>query len=286
MTPAVVSKIISMQPSFTMSENDIAQYVIHHAQEVVTSTITAIAKRTDTSEASINRFCKKIGYKGFNAFKVALAQENFYNQMKEQPAAGAPNSLVASVSRDYQQMLVNTSAMLDESMLLAAAERLKAARCTYIFAVSNTAFVAHELEFKLNMVGLPCRAVTNVLDMRVHASNMQQGDLAIFIAPTVLMRDVYQAVTASKDRGAYILTITSYDSPKIADLVDFKFVTSDKIITQNSVSISNNLTFLFASDVLYCALLDGDRTLRQKKLSSDALVNNQQMIMDNYMFEY
>lgn len=43
--------------------------------------------------------------------------------------------------------------------------------------------------------------------------------------------------------------------------------------------------FLFVIDVLYSLLLENDRALRQKKLNSDAILNNQQM-MDNYLFEY
>ena len=84
---AVIAKIVSMQQSLTVSESEIAQYVINNVDTVATSTITAVARNTNTSEASINRFCKKIGYKGFNSFKVALAQENFYNSMqKAEPA--------------------------------------------------------------------------------------------------------------------------------------------------------------------------------------------------------
>ena len=56
---AVIAKIISMQSSLTVSENEIAQYVINHPDQVVVSTITAAAQSTHTSEASINRFCKK-----------------------------------------------------------------------------------------------------------------------------------------------------------------------------------------------------------------------------------
>ena len=82
MVSPVISKIVAMQQSFTVSENEIAQYVIHNANAVVASTITTIAQNTNTSEASINRFCKKIGFKGFNAFKIALALLNhgWYNK--------------------------------------------------------------------------------------------------------------------------------------------------------------------------------------------------------------
>ena len=284
MVSAVIAKIISMQQSLTVSENEIAQYVIHNAESVVTSTITAIAKNTNTSEASINRFCKKIGFKGFNSFKVALAQDNFYHAMQES-GAETQTGLVATVSKDYQHMLVNTTAMLDEEQVLRAADAMRNAPHIFIFSLSYTGFVARELEFKLSMVGLYAKAVSEPANIRVYSGCVNKGDLVIVIAPTLLMRELYQAITICRERGATILSITSYDSPKLSTLVDFKFIISDRITTQNSVSVSNNLMFLYVTDVLYCALLESDKTLKQRRLNSDSILNSQQT-MDSYFFEF
>ena len=137
MVSAVIAKIISMQQSLTVSENEIAQYVINNADTVVASTITSIARLTNTSEASINRFCKKIGFKGFNSFKVALAQENFYNSMRENESA-ASDSFVAAVSQDYRNMLISTTAMLDERQVLQAAEAIQHANHIYLLSTVHT----------------------------------------------------------------------------------------------------------------------------------------------------
>ena len=284
MVSAVIAKIISMQQSLTVSENEIAQYVIHNADSVVTSTITAIAKNTNTSEASINRFCKKIGFKGFNSFKVALAQDNFYRSMQES-GAEIQAGLVAAISKDYQHMLVNTTAMLDEEQVLQAADAMRNAPHIFIFSLSYTGFVARELEFKLSMVGLYAKAVSEPANIRVYSGCVSKGDLVIVIAPTLLMRELYQAITICRERGATILSITSYDSPKLSTLVDFKFIISDRITTQNSVSVSNNLMFLYVTDVLYCALLESDKNLKQRRLNSDSILNSQQT-MDSYFFEF
>ena len=284
MVSAVIAKIMSMQQSLTVSENEIAQYVIHNADSVVTSTITAIAKNTNTSEASINRFCKKIGFKGFNSFKVALAQDNFYRSMQES-GAEIQAGLVAAVSKDYQHMLVNTTAMLDEEQVLRAADAMRNAPHIFIFSLSYTGFVARELEFKLSIVGLYAKAVSEPANIRVYSGCVSKGDLVIVIAPTLLMRELYQAITICRERGATILSITSYDSPKLSTLVDFKFIISDRITTQNSVSVSNNLMFLYVTDVLYCALLESDKTLKQRRLNSDSILNSQQT-MDSYFFEF
>lgn len=285
MVSAVIAKIISMQQSLTVSENEISQYVINNADTVVSSTITAIAKNTGTSEASINRFCKKIGFKGFNSFKIALAQENFYNSMQDQSEGGPQEGFIATVSRDYRHMLVNTTAMLDEDNVTRAAAAIRLAQHVYIFGLSSASFVARELEFKLGMVGLFAKAVTDISDIRVCAGNVGPDDLVIVIAPTILVRDLYHALAVCKEKGAEVLSITSYDSPKLESLVDYKFIISDKITTQNSVSISNNLMFLYVTDVLYCVLLESDKALKRKRLSSDAVLNSQQSA-DNYFFEF
>lgn len=285
MVSTVISKIVSLQHSFTLSENEISQYVINHPDLVVSSTITTIAKETGTSEASINRFCKKIGYKGFNGFKIALAQENFYNNMMKQNSYSTENGLISSVTSDYRQMLMNTSAMLDESLVLEAVKFIKTAKNIHIFSLANVALIARELQFKFDQIGIQSKSFTDIIDMRIQATNIVAGDLSIFIAPTIMMRDIYQIANASLERGAKNLTITSYDSPKLNDISDFKFIISDKIVTNNSVSLSNNIMFMYIIDIIYTALLGSDKSLRQKKLNSDAIINNHQM-MDSYGFDY
>lgn len=285
MVSNVISKIVSMQHSFTMSENEISQYVINHPDLVVSSTITTIAKETGTSEASINRFCKKIGYKGFNGFKIALAQENFHNNIMKQNSDSSDNGVISSVAADYRQMLMNTSAMLDENIVMEAVKGIRNAKNINIFSLSNIALIAKEFQFKFDQVGIRSKIFTDIIDMRIQATNIAAGDLSIFIAPTIMMRDVYQIANVSLERGAKNLTITSYDSPKLNDLSNYKFIISDKIIANNSVSLSNNLMFLYVIDIIYTALLGSDKAYIQKKLNSDAILNNLQM-MDAYGFDF
>ena len=280
----VISKIISMQQSLTVSENEIAQYVINHPDTVVTSTITAIARNTNTSEASINRFYKKIGLKGFNSFKVALAQDTFYSNMQRSETQGR-DSFITSISKDYNNMLVNTTAMLDDEQVFQAANAIRRANRIYIFSSAATALIAHELEFKLGMAGIYAKAVTDSDTIYIHANNVAADDLVIAIAPTLFMRDFYRAVALCKENGVALISITSYDSPKLSNLIDYKFIISDKITTRYSVSISNSLMFLYTADVLYCALLESDKTLKQNRLNNDSRLNSQQR-MDPSFFEY
>ncbi len=281
----VISKIISMQISFTMSESEIAQYVIRQPEKVINSTITAVAKHTGTSEASINRFCKKIGYKGFNGFKIALAQETFYNSINAQNEETGNEGEISSIMHDYVNMLINSTAMQDEEVLDEAITALENAENIYILSFDNTRIVAEDLIYKLDMIGIHAVDVHMASSIQTFCSLVSDKDIIIVIVPTILLKDIYRAVTVCKDRGAKIIAVTSYDSPKLANLVDFKFVTSDKITAKNAIGLSNNMAFLYITDIIYCKLLNRNKALQQKKMAVDAMLNDQ-LHIEHYMLEY
>lgn len=216
---------------------------------------------------------QKIGFKGFDAFKIALAQENFFNSMHKSDAAG-PDGLVGAISRDYRNMLVNTTAMLDEQLVQRAAAAMRKASLIYIFSPSYACFVAEDLEFRLSMVGLYAKSVKAASGLRIFSRCVGRDDLILIIAPSLLTREFYQSINICHEKGASIISITSYDSPKLTELIDYKFIISDKITTQNALSLSNNLIFLYVTDVLYCALL-----------GSDSILSAQQQL-ENYMFDF
>ncbi|MBS5985235.1 MAG: MurR/RpiR family transcriptional regulator [Clostridium paraputrificum] len=285
MASVVISKIISLQSSFTVSENEISQFVINNPDFVITNTITNLAKKIGTSEASINRFCKKVGYKGFNNFKIALAQNSYYSNMEKENSSNADSSIIESMSLDYTQLIKNTSAMLSEESLNNSVELIKNAETIHVISLINTSFIANELAFKLSLIGLKVKTHIDKLDIHLCTSNLSSKDLLIVIVPTLLCNDIYPSLITARDREAKIISITSTDSPKFNDIVDVKLITPDKIIANNSLALSNSLMLLFTIDLIYGLLLRDDKTLRQRKLNSDTIINTHQSI-DRYLIDF
>ncbi|MEG1578376.1 MAG: MurR/RpiR family transcriptional regulator, partial [Oscillospiraceae bacterium] len=58
----------------TKSEMVAADYVLGHKLEVQNLTISELAAASGVSEATLTRFCHTVGCKGFNDFKLAIAQ--------------------------------------------------------------------------------------------------------------------------------------------------------------------------------------------------------------------
>lgn len=268
--PAVIAKIISRQKNLTFSENEIANFVINNAEFVINNTITNIAIETKVSETSINRFCKKIGFKGFNDFKIALAQDNFYRNLKANDKSRDNNSLIDSIASDYNELILNTCSLINEMDLIKVVEMIKSAKKVNIFSVFGSWQSAIELKQRLNMMGIKAESYNDVYSMKLCSANSSQDDLIIGITRNISVRDIQEPLISGRQNNAKIVTITSYDSPKLSELTDIKIITSDKLAIENNTVISDNMTFLFTIDVIVGMLIKSNKKYLQKKLDSDA----------------
>ena len=52
----------------TNTEGKIANYVLEHYDEVLNYNISELAENAGVSDASVVRFCKNLGYKGYQDF--------------------------------------------------------------------------------------------------------------------------------------------------------------------------------------------------------------------------
>ena len=68
-------KMIKCCGNLTPTESQLAQYILRNKEEVQTSSIQSLSEKTFASKSAIHRFCKKIGFEGFNDLKVKIAKD-------------------------------------------------------------------------------------------------------------------------------------------------------------------------------------------------------------------
>lgn len=51
-----------------------ADYAVIHQQKTLFMSISELAEEAGVAEATISRFCKRLGYKGYSAFKLGRSQ--------------------------------------------------------------------------------------------------------------------------------------------------------------------------------------------------------------------
>lgn len=273
MQSAVILKIKSLESTFTASEYEISRFVIDNPDFVITNTITTLAKKINTSEASINRFTKKIGFKGFNKFKIALAQSNTQLERIKEEEIDESN-LLEYVTLDYQKMLINTCAILDVTDIEEAASTITLSRKIFILSVYNTSFVSDEFAFKLRQIGLDVTTLKESLEAQLAIENMTSDSLLIAVVPSVISKDFLPFLSNIKKKNVKVMLIASSDNQKSNDLIDIKFIIPDHVMSNNPLVLTNSMIISLVFDVIYATILRDNRGLRQRKLSSDTIIDS------------
>ena len=73
-SPNLIRRLTDARSTLSKSETKVASYVLDNAHEVIKMRIADLARGSQVSEPTVIRFCRAIGFDGFQSFKLNLAQ--------------------------------------------------------------------------------------------------------------------------------------------------------------------------------------------------------------------
>src|SRR5579875_1041066 len=139
--PGSFVRLQSAYGTLRAAEQRVADFVLAHPDELIYLTVTELADRTSTSESTVVRLCQKIGYKGYQEFKIVLARD-LVEPTTELYAAIEPNddlpTIKTKVFQANAQALRDTIEVLDDEQLARAVDALAAASRVEIYGVGGS----------------------------------------------------------------------------------------------------------------------------------------------------
>lgn len=235
---SVVGIICAQYDNFFDAEKKIADCIKSKKEEVVDMTVAELARASGASDATVSRFCRRCGFKGFQSLKMALAKEVMEDRQK---AIQVSNDIDRSDKRQSMQNilankvaeLTDTVNLMDEDALEQALRYLEQADLVQVSAVGNTVPVALDCAFKLNQLGI--RAVSGgVWDGEAaRAFNLSSKDVLLLISNSGTSKRLQALAEGAKENGARILIITNNGNSPLARLSDVKLITAtrEKLLT-------------------------------------------------------
>lgn len=233
MEKTVMDTICSSFDSFFDSEKKIAKYIINNYDKVVDMTVGQLANASGASEASVSRFCKKIGVKGFHHLKISLAKEMVESGTGSVSVSN--NISIDEIGQSLQNILANkveelkqTVSMMDEVKLKEILTIIKNAKSVQFAAVGNTIPVAIDGAFKLNQIGIPAVAGTIWENQIGYTYNLTNKDVVIVISNAGESRGMITMMEAAKEVGAITIAITNNEQSTIAKASDYHITTATR----------------------------------------------------------
>jgi DNA-binding MurR/RpiR family transcriptional regulator len=247
-------RLRGIYPSLTKAEQKIADYILAYPGEAVHRTITELADVTGSAEATIFRLCKKIGFRGYQAFKIALAGDIYsplqtiYEDVKDTDDVGV---LTRKVFQGIIDGLQDTLKILREEDANKAVELLANAPRIDVYGMGGSAVIAADVQHKFMRFGIPVFAFSDTHMQISSAALLREGDVVIAISHSGSNKDLIESLMVAKSSGAKILAITSYLKSPISKIADITLHSATKETAFRSEAMASRLIQLAVLDVLY-----------------------------------
>ncbi|WP_077973579.1 MurR/RpiR family transcriptional regulator [Streptomyces tsukubensis] len=230
---ALAAKVRTIAPTMTRSMQRVAEAVAADPAGCAALTVTGLAEHTRTSEATVVRTARLLGYPGYRDLRLALAGLAAHQESGRPPTVTADIAVddsladvVAKLAHDERQTLADTAAGLDPVQLGAAVTALAAARRTDIYGVGASGLVAQDLAQKLLRIGMIAHAHSDPHLAVTNAVQLGARDVAVAITHSGATGDVIEPLRVAFDQGTTTIAITGRPDGSVSQYADHILTTS------------------------------------------------------------
>lgn len=263
--------IRAARASLRASEQRVADYVLEHAGDVVHNSVTALARDSGTSEATIMRFCRALGYRGFPELKMVLTRDlaRQDGQLEAAERVTADDDVDAVARHVFQallQALVDTMELQQVSELARAAAALAGAGRIILCGIGGAAAVTGAAAHKFGLIGLQAQALGDTALQRVAACQLGPGDVAVGVSHSGETREVGEAIALAAAAGAITIGITHRAGSPLSQAASIVLYTAGADISIGDQPVASHLAEMALVDALFVAV-----ALRRSPQSVQAL---------------
>ena len=220
-------------------------------KEVIYMSITDLAAATDVAEATVLRFCRSLGFHGYQEFRLSLAQGVIDMGYKEEEGIG----YVGELTDMYMSAMESCRKNLTGTLLQQARDLICGARTISCFGVGHSHLAALELHNRLMAMGILSYCEQDTHLQNVHISSRTDEDLIILFSVSGSSKDVVETAEFARTCGMKVLVITCYEKSPLTRYAD---------VTLSSAPMEPNATSgkiiqLFMVDVLSAGIRLSDK---------------------------
>lgn len=252
-----IVKIKAIYSSLSSKEKAVADYILGNPKEIIHLSITGFAENSSVAEATIFRFCKRLGFRGYQAFKIALASEivepiqNIHEEINEDDEV---LTLAKKIFTGHVEAINDTLNLLDGKELEEIVNILSKATSINFYGSGGSSAIALDGYHKFLRTGINCHAHSDGHQQIISAALLGPGEAAIGISHSGSNKDVIEALRIAKANGAATIAITShYKSPLTKEAEHVLYTTSRETFFR-SEALASRLVQLSLIDVLHVAV--------------------------------
>lgn len=257
---SIRSAIQAKADGYPPSMRRVADAVLARPEVLLSMTITDLARECETSETSVVRFCRTLGFTGYAQLRLRLAVELATESAQFGLDAGhgadiRPTDtlaeMVAKVGSAEILGIQETAEKLDIEALERIVDRIDSAGKVLAFGVSASNATAQDLALKLLRIGRVALSFRDAHDALVSAVLATDADVAIAFSHTGRTRETIEFLRAAGKRGAFTVAVTNAGDAPLASGADAVLTTAVRETMFRSGAMASRIAQLTLVDYLF-----------------------------------
>lgn len=252
----VLATLRGILPNLSRSEARVARTALDDPGGTAASTIAELARRCNTSETTVIRLCRTIGFNGYPEFRLALAAAAAATRNEEQLSGeilpdDTTEQIVRKVAGADARAITETAEQVSTRSLEEVARAIATARRIDIFGAGASSFAAQELQSKLHRIGLMSHSFADPQFAIASAGSLGSQDVAVGLSHSGSTKDTIRFLEAAAKRGATTVAITNHPRAPIARRADIVLTTAARETTFRSGAMASRIALLALVEIIF-----------------------------------
>lgn len=231
--------------SFTKKEIEIYEYIHKNSDQIIRETITSLALSIDVSQPTITRFCKKLGYDGYNEFMLAL-----YSYQKQALTSSDDNTQYEyNAIESYTILLNQLDKTIQKDQLSKIASSIINADNVLAIGSHKSNLAAELLRYNLIKFGINCSTFSadDALEINYLNSKDRSNVIIIFSAEGYSLKEQIKELN---HKGTSIVLFTMNEKALMRKYANLTITLPNSKSHSQLIYTENVVTFLVLIDIL------------------------------------
>lgn len=259
---------------FSTSEDSLVDYFLQlKNDELVNKTLADMANETEISQTTIYNFVKKLGFNGFQDFKIKLASnsisptqpERLINYREIDPTDSYIDVAKKTIHFN-QQSLENLVNFLDEKTLQRIVRLLEKSQNIYFFGQGGSSVIALDSYHKFLRSKLNCHYVSDYHIQLSICSKLTKKDCVFLFSHSGDSLETINLAKILQKNNCPIICITGNPVGKILKLSTESVIAFSQEAKYRTESLTSRLLYQTVMDILYTIIMFKDEEENEQVL--------------------
>lgn len=251
-SPNLIRRITDNQQKLRKSEAKVAAYVLANANDVIKMRIVDLASKSEVSEPTVIRFCRALGYDGFQSFKLQLAQQLGLGSVYTQFAVDDSDTVTDLRNKVFDTTigsLLNVRDDITPEILEEAINTISNARRVEFYGFGASGSVAADAQHKFFRLQLSTAAYTDPHIQHMSAISLGKEDVVVAISQSGETQALLQSVNLAREAGANVIGLAPQNT-SLSKLCNLAIYVNAEEDLEWFTPVSSRIAHLLVIDVI------------------------------------